>query len=211
MLRTRSRRPSGLGVLLFAAIAAVLSGCGAAGAGDQSVGDGGNPDTYAIGDVGPSGGIVFYDKQSYSDGWRYLEAAPASTEWSSIPWGGAGTAVGAPAQGTAIGQGAANTAAIVSAYGDTEPFANKTDYAAKLAAELVHGGYDDWFLPSKEELNEMYVNLQQEGLGDFADVPYWSSSEASETHAWNQSMFGGGGQFESSKASEPYVRAVRAF
>jgi len=35
---------------------------------------------YKIGDTGPAGGIVFYDKTSYSDGWRYLEAAPASNE-----------------------------------------------------------------------------------------------------------------------------------
>ena len=32
---------------------------------------------YKIGDEGPAGGVIFYDKGEYSDGWRYLEAAPA--------------------------------------------------------------------------------------------------------------------------------------
>jgi hypothetical protein len=42
---------------------------------------------YAIGETGPAGGLIFYDKGDNSDGWRYLEAAPASTEvktfWAS--------------------------------------------------------------------------------------------------------------------------------
>ena len=32
---------------------------------------------YKIGDVGPAGGYIFFDKGYYSDGWRYLEAAPS--------------------------------------------------------------------------------------------------------------------------------------
>jgi len=36
---------------------------------------------YYVGGVGPSGGYVFYDKGSYSNGWRYLEAAPESYEF----------------------------------------------------------------------------------------------------------------------------------
>jgi len=36
--------------------------------------------TYRIGDTGPAGGLIFYDKGNITGGWRYLEAAPASTE-----------------------------------------------------------------------------------------------------------------------------------
>ena len=56
----------------------------------------------AIGATGPAGGIVFYDKNSYSDGWRYLEAAPVSTEWMNKEWGSNETLIG----GTGYGIGA---------------------------------------------------------------------------------------------------------
>ncbi len=163
---------------------------------------------YEVRETGPGGGIVFYDKGAYSDGWRYLEAAPASTEWESKPWGGRGTLVGSGAQGTAIGTGAANTQAIVAEYGDTEPDAGRADYAAKLAADLDHGGYDDWFLPSKDELNQMY--LQRVVIGGFASAGYWSSSELNANGAWLQ-YFGGGSQNDDRKNFDPRVRAVRAF
>jgi len=42
-----------------------------------------NSTVYQVGSVGPSGGYVFFDKGSYSDGWRYLEAAPASAEFKA--------------------------------------------------------------------------------------------------------------------------------
>ncbi|MEI6388047.1 MAG: chitobiase/beta-hexosaminidase C-terminal domain-containing protein, partial [Spirochaetota bacterium] len=65
-------------------------------------------ETYAVGDTGPAGGIVFYDKGSVSDGWRYLEAAP-SDQSAGIRWYN-GTYISV-STGTAIGSGKANTAA----------------------------------------------------------------------------------------------------
>ena len=163
-----------------------------------------------IGDEGPAGGIVFYDKGEYSDGWRYLEAAPASTEWTGKAWGGRHTEVGAGAQGTAIGTGAANTEAIVTTYGDEEPHQDRDDYAARLAADLIQGGFDEWFLPSRDELNLMYENLHEQGLGDFGGAEYWSSSEFDATVAREQ-RFQDGTQQVSSKSLSGGVRAARAF
>jgi hypothetical protein len=152
-----------------------------------------------LGDTGPAGGIIFYDKGSYSNGWRYLEAAP-SDQSSGIQWGGYGTSVGGTSTG--IGSGAANTAAIVARLG------TGSSYAARLCADLELGGYDDWFLPSKDELNQMY---QQRGvIGGFASDKYWSSSEGSSSYAWGQD-FGNGSQGYVYKYVNLRVRACRAF
>jgi predicted nucleic acid binding AN1-type Zn finger protein len=159
---------------------------------------------YSIGDTGPAGGIVFYVKGSYSNGWRYLEAAPSDQSTGTQWWNGSGTWSGAI--GGAVGTGAANTAAIVATLGEGS-------YAAKLCADLVFGGYDDWFLPSMDELNLMYVNLKQQNRGGFASTDYWSSSELSNqfsNYAWSQTFFGGHQQ-SCTKDYSYHVRAARVF
>jgi len=166
---------------------------------------------YTIGENGPAGGHVFYDKGSYSDGWRFLEAATVSNEWITV-WGGSGTIVGGTA--TAIGTGASNTEKIVSKFGNREPYENKSDYAAKLCADLVvrKAGvtYNDWFLPSKDELDLMYENLKRNNLGGGADEDYWSSSEYSAGGAWYQN-FDRGYQRSTYRIYSYRVRPVRAF
>ena len=155
---------------------------------------------YFIGDTGPAGGIVFYDRGNYSDGWRYLEAAPSDQSTTGIQWGGYGTSVDTS---TAIGTGKANTEAIVTKV-------SSGSYAAKLCYDLVLGGYDDWFLPSKDELNELYK--QEDVVGGFKTQYYWSSSEDDSLLAWLQAFFFGGSQFVGYKnTDDKYVRAVRSF
>ncbi|MDR3302237.1 MAG: hypothetical protein LBT01_06880, partial [Spirochaetaceae bacterium] len=66
--------------------------------------------TYKIGDRGPAGGWIFYDKGVFSNGWRYLESAPAETEFQA-DWGAAGKDVSGT--GTAVGTGKRNTQIIV--------------------------------------------------------------------------------------------------
>ena len=169
---------------------------------------------YMVGGPGQTGGYVFYDKGSYSDGWRYLEAATASNEWTNKVWGGYGTIVGGTATATAIGTGESNTEIIVSAFGYAEPYEGKSDYAAKLCADLVVSKdgveYDDWFLPSKDELNLMYENLKRNNLGGFSDLYYWSSSEYDALIACYQ-YFLNGYQIIDYRYSNNRVRPVRAF
>ena len=155
---------------------------------------------YSIGDTGPAGGIVFYDKGSYSDGWRYLEVAP-SDQGSSLTWEGDGIEVGGT--GTAIGSGKSNTEKIVTALGTG-------NYAARLCYDLELGGYDDWFLPSKDELNEL--NTQKDIVGGFASGDYWSSSESNSSIVWLQ-FFNehNDAQYTFGKIGHSGVRAVRAF
>jgi hypothetical protein len=173
---------------------------------------------YKIGDTGPAGGIVFYDKGSNTGGWRYLEAAPRDLP-NELEWGpyvnvsGTNTGIG-------IGTGKENTQKIVSFLRNR----GETNKAAQGADAYSYGGYDDRFLPSKDELNLLYVNLKQKGLGNFEGHPvyavyYWSSSEASDEipswfsySAWCQDFSHGMQVFTSSVTSSKYfVRAVRAF
>ena len=165
--------------------------------------------TYALRDIGPAGGYIFYDKGSYSDGWRYLEAAPASTEWvgkkwdSAITWAeSSGIRIGGT--GAGIGKGQSNTTKIIGMLG------TGLTSVAKLCDDLVYGGYSDWFLPSKDELYLMYTNLGRFRVGGFVDGYYWSSSEYNANYAWGQ-YFNYGDQYYYNKYYTIRVRAVRAF
>jgi len=82
--------------------------------------------------------------------------------------------------------------------------------AKRVCGNLVLNGYDDWYLPSKEELNLMYNNLKRKGLGRFAGEIYWSSSENNTFSAWLQYFADGSQNYYYENASRR-VRAVRAF
>lgn len=162
-------------------------------------------DSSVIRKPGPAGGLVFYDKGSYtSDGngiWRYLEAAPAdqsNSAWSNIT----GTLIGTT--GTAIGTGKTNTAAIIGQSGHTAS-------AALVCENYSIGGYTDWFLPSQDEMNAMYTNLAAYGVGGFTTLYYWNSSETGDrSYAFTQ-LFSNGNQPSYLKAAIHRVRAIRAF
>ncbi len=157
---------------------------------------------YVIGDTGPAGGKIFYDKGAYSDGWRYLEAAP-SDQSSGIQWYSQ-TSFDQIVTGTAIGTGAANTSAFVGAL-----FMDPNAYAATICDALSLGGYDDWFLPAKDELNQMYAQKDDIGI---ASGSYWSSSKAEGGGAAYLQNFENGSQSMAMMTSTTNrVRAVRAF
>ncbi|MEA5108566.1 MAG: InlB B-repeat-containing protein [Sphaerochaeta associata] len=175
-------------------------------------------------DIGPGGGHVFYDKGWETDGWRYLEAAPSdillgdSASYHSFGYHrtsdqGSNMTVGT---GTGIGSGKENTQKLVGAMGSSVyryssgNNTKTTQYAAKMCAEYRGGGYADWFLPSKSELNLMYQNLKKNNLGGFYEGSYWSSSEATASYAWTQD-FGNGTQSSIFRSYDYRVRPVRAF
>jgi hypothetical protein len=148
------------------------------------------------------GGIVFYVDGTGQHG---LIAATADQS-TGIQWyNGNFTTTGATA--TAIGTGLANTTAIISSQ------INTGSYAAKLCADysLTVDGftYTDWYLPSKDELNQLYLN--RVAIGGFANNVYWSSTEFDSNLAWSQ-YFENGVQYNFNKnRTYYYVRAVRAF
>ncbi|MDP1728198.1 MAG: DUF1566 domain-containing protein [Bacteroidota bacterium] len=102
---------------------------------------------------------------------------------------------------TALGAGMANTNAIVNSQG-------AGSYAAKLCYDFVSGGYSDWYLPSKNELNKLYLN--KTAIGGFSAFNYWSSSESDVNNAKYQ-IFSNGSQLKYDKNIPLYVRAVRSF
>ena len=156
---------------------------------------------YEPGAKGPAGGYVFYDKGSYSAGWRYLEAASEDITLTAPWFNGENVEIGAV--GTEIGTGRENTKKIIAAQGGG-------NYAAKLCADYRGGGKSDWFLPSKDELDMMYMKLKKTGVVDFSGRFAWTSSEDGKKKAYFQAfMFG----FQSStiKSDLGRVRAVRAF
>jgi hypothetical protein len=109
------------------------------------------------------------------------------------------------ALGNLIGDGLSNTELIVSVQGEGV-------YAAKICMDYEVAEnevvYDDWFLPSKGELAEIYENIDE--LGEFKTT-YWSSTEAERNQgAWRQNLFNSAQNV--SKKYEPYsVRPIRSF
>ena len=161
-------------------------------------------DTYNLRDNGPAGGLIFYiNPNADTDGWKYMEAAP-SDQSADIQWYN-GSSTMTEATATAIGTGNANTTTIVTSQGDGS-------YAAQLCDDLTIESYNDWFLPSKDELNAMYVNLKSQGVGGFADSWYWSSSEyALDCRYARGQFFDSGWQYVKEKNSTLHVRAARTF
>jgi len=160
--------------------------------------------TYKTGDTGPAGGIVFYDKGFNKDGWRYLEAAPAGTKFKA-QWGPGDKDVAGTEE--RVGSGKRNTQLIISALG-------KNGEAAYQCANLNFNGYNDWFLPSKDELDLICNSLVRIGLGGFTsniDYTYWSSSQGVTTFAAWVQRFSDGSQVNYDKYVPYSVLPVRTF
>jgi hypothetical protein len=82
--------------------------------------------------------------------------------------------------------------------------------AVSICENLILNGYSDWYLPSRGELHLMYNRLRTQGLGGFANVLYWSSSQNNPDDAWYVNFNNGSAGF-SYKHVSWQVRAVRAF
>lgn len=154
------------------------------------------------------GGILAYVFQPGDPGYvqgetHGLIAAPGD-QGTGVQWGCFETAIPG-ADATALGTGKQNTIDIMAGCA-TEGI------AARICSELVLNGYDDWYLPSKDELNKLFIN--KEIIGGFADRIYLSSSEYggfNRLYAWIQFFSNDGTQMNAQKDQPYHVRAVRAF
>jgi len=158
--------------------------------------------TLSVGQTGPGGGIVFFNKGNANGGWQYLESA-TSDQSTGIQWGCDGTSI--PGTQLTVGSGEVNASLIVAG-------CNEASFAAKLCNDLVSGGQSDWFLPSRDELNLMYKNMYLNSQGNFnTSAGYWSSTEYDNSIAWYFDFANGLTDYYGYKYYALYVRAVRAF
>jgi hypothetical protein len=141
------------------------------------------------------GGVIFYLDNTGVHG--LIAANYDHTAWAQ--WGCYLNSI--PGTSSEIGTGQTNTALIVAECG--EP-----NRAARICDDLVLNGFDDWFLPSKDELNQLY--LQKNVVGGFISNFYWSSTEHATGTAWGQAFLNGY-QHSYEKDITGSVRAVRAF
>jgi hypothetical protein len=102
---------------------------------------------------------------------------------------------------SSIGTGSQNTIDIASG-------CSVAGNAATLCSNLIQGGYDDWYLPSKDELNKLF--LQMKVIGGFREVCYWSSTETGKYNACSQ-IFDNGFQTANDKSTTFSVRPIRSF
>ncbi len=144
------------------------------------------------------GGLIFY--LDTTTGVGYV-AAPTDQDTAAL-WGCYETFING-ADGKVIGTGNQNTIDIVAD-------CTTAGIAADICINLDLNGYSDWFLPSKDELSEMYLKLKVNGFGDFASEYYWSSSEGDDLAAWRSWFVNGSPNF-GSKLGGWRVRAIRAF
>jgi len=169
---------------------------------------------YNVGEVGPGGGSIFYVDMSRAAGSQFWEVGSdlGKAEWGCLGADIAGT-------GTAIGTGATNTSLI-------KDGCFTLGIAARVASEPA-GGFSDWFLPSKDELNQLckYARNQSTSPIDEAVLCdnsgtlrvgwsdyYWSSSQKELNYAWEQAFYDGLQDNDRVSDRVTYgVRPVRSF
>ncbi len=135
----------------------------------------------AIGDVGPGGGKVFYDKGNTNGGWRYMEAFVTNTS-RFMGCSDPGTKLG-----DSIGNGLPNTTTMDPLCGSASPI--------RYASNFTRSDEDDWFIPSYHELNMLITNRSAAGLT--MSGSYWTSSNSSSpwTRAFYYRNTDGGGSY----------------
>jgi len=169
---------------------------------------------YAIGDSA-GGGIVFYDSGTTNSWGRYLVAATddqsAGAKWATATGTNdlasidpnVATDYGMIPAVSGMGAGKTNQAVLMAAANT-----NASGLSAYVCANYNGGGYTDWWLPSIEELRQLYA--QRLVVGGFSATLYWSSSQYTTSNAWSFSFGSGYTNYTSTtKTNTSAVRAVR--
>jgi hypothetical protein len=191
---------------------------------------------YELGDKGPGGGTVFYRNASgFTSTYdnticHYLEAMPVTwydgTDDPQLEWGITNPFLPVDVKDfatrdiagteTGIGTGRRNTW-LIRTDGDAEDYGAGLIPAAYYAGAIASdNGTEDWFLPSKDELTQLYISRSV--VGDITPGNFWSSSQypmgntGAYDSAWSQDFSGANNEAQANIKSEPlYVRPIRSF
>jgi hypothetical protein len=170
--------------------------------------------SWSLGNTGPGGGKIFYVNTSgfacgptLSETCYYLEVAPALAN-SAKDWSvSANRTSSAGASGTVIGSGYQNTMAIINQ--------GNSNSAAAYAQEYRGGSLSDWYLGTRLELYQIYVNRATiftgtEVINTEFPGEYWTSTEANASQAYSYRIYDNQGPWPNSKTSNS-VRPIRSF
>ena len=152
-------------------------------------------DKYTVGEKGPAGGIIIYDVDADNseenngagpdglslekDGWRYLEVAPEDAGTSTYVFGTSGEY----ATGEKKGDGKSNTVILLNSMSEVKTISFP---AAEKSNSYKAGGFTDWYLPSRDELNLMASFKDK--IGNMQEARYWSSSTVGEINVYYRSF-----------------------
>ena len=153
---------------------------------------------HKIGDM-YKGGYIFY-----INNWgKGMCAAPKDAS-KGTRWGCYGKLIEG-ADGFKRGTGEQNTKDILSGCDDVKS-------AAYISDNYVSEDYEDWYLPSIDELELMYNELHVQGFGEFLNRRYWSSTQDFSLGAWHFNFASGTRGNDKHKSDiSLYVRPIRSF
>lgn len=157
---------------------------------------------YSVGN-NYEGGVIAYIYQTGESGYiegevHGLIAAPTDQS-TGAEWGCYGTLISGTSTG--LGSGQTNTSKILN-------ICSSSNIAAYICNSSLISGIGGWYLPSKEELNKLYLN--KDAIGGFTNNYYWSSTESDLNYAWRQTL-STGNQGTSIKTGSYHVRCVKSF
>lgn len=158
--------------------------------------------SYDIGDIGPSGGYIFYiDKENKFD-WKYLEVTPYDPVRKNR-WG-EDKAVKGNTLKTEMGYGEVATRALLES--------DQQNTIASFSKEFELGGYNDWFCPTTDELITIYKNLVESGIANvFSNKSFWTSNEDGFDTAYTISFFNGSCSSGIYKKARKNILLIRSF